>query len=173
MPINLSVIQKGLHLFPAWTVGSHGNAWNNAQTRVGGFSNIIRTYGMPFLSIMGEIGGATTLSFYTSQDGAHFYFCNVITATIIPVEPPAPAWATGVNYAIGDEVTVAAQRYRCILAHVSNIARQPPNVTYWALVPATYPQQFHIYPTVGGEYVRLRSSADVLATVTIAAKRGA
>ena len=33
-----------------------------------------------------------------------------------------------------------------------------------------FPAEFHIYPTVGGRYIRLRSSEDVTATVTIAAK---
>ncbi len=33
-----------------------------------------------------------------------------------------------------------------------------------------FPKQFHIYPTVGGRYIRLRSSDNVTATVTIAGK---
>ena len=170
--INLSVIQKGFIRYPAWTIGKYGNAWDNEKTGVGGFSKIIRTYGMPFLSIMGEIDAASTISFYASQDGEHFYFCNVITTSIVPASPPAPAWATGIAYAVGDQVTVAAQKYRCILAHTSNPSRVPPDATYWETVIDTYPKQFHIYPVVGAEYVRLRSSADVTITATIAGKAG-
>lgn len=173
MPLNHTSHIRGYDQLNHWSVGEHGNAWNNEMTGVGGTSRIIRTYGMPFLSIMGEIYGATTLYFSTSQDGIHFYYCNVITATIIPVQPPAPAWASGVTYAVGDEVTFGGDRYECILGHVSNTPRQPPNPTYWLIVPATYPQQFHIFPQVGAEYVRLRSSNNVRATVTIAAKRSA
>ena len=33
-----------------------------------------------------------------------------------------------------------------------------------------FPATFHIFPTVGGRYIRIRSSNDVRATVTIAAK---
>lgn len=172
MALRHSLHKLASYFYNHWYVGAQGNAWNNEQTGVGGTSNIVKTYGMPHLSIMGEIYGATTISFYTSQDGVNFFYCNVITATIIPVQPPAPAWATGIDYAVNDEVTEGAVRYRCTLAHRSNDARKPPNPTYWAVVPATYPQQFHIYPTVGAEYVRLRSSADVKVTATIAAKRG-
>lgn len=172
-PLNQVAHQVGHDQLNHWSVGEHGNAWNYEPTGVGGTSRIIKTYGMPYLSIMGEIYGATTLSFYTSQDGIHFFFCNVITATIIPVQPPAPAWDAGINYAIGDEVTSGGNRYYCILAHFSTPSREPPNETYWTLVPATYPQQFHIFPQVGAEYIRLRSSANVIVTATIAAKRSA
>lgn len=154
-------------------VGSHGNAWNNENTGVGGTSNIIRTYGMPFLSISGEIFADTTISFYVSQNGVNFFYCGVISDLISPVQPPAPAWAIGINYAVGDEVTNDAVRYRCIEAHLSIPGREPPNATYWVVVEDVYPKQFHIYPQVGAEYVRLRSSNNVVATATIAAKRSA
>ena len=42
--------------------------------------------------------------------------------------------------------------------------QSPPGQT------ADFPAEFHIYPSVGGRYVRIRSSEDVTATVTIAAK---
>ena len=168
-----SVVQRDLNQYSQWSFGEQGNAWDDVETNVGGFSNIIKTYGMPYLSIMGEIYGATTLSFYASQDGLNFYYCSIISSLIAPTEPPAPLWASGVTYAVGDEVTNDAVKYRCILAHTSNPSREPPNLTYWAEVPDVYPKQFHIYPTVGAEYVRLRSSANVRATATVAGKRSA
>ena len=168
-----SVTDKNFYQHSSWTVGEQGNAWNNVKTKAGGFSNIIRTYGMPYLSIMGEVFGDTTLSFYASEDGEHFYYCSIISTLINPTEPPAPDWSSGVAYTIDDEVTVGAVKYRCILAHTSNPSRIPPNTTYWAVVPAAYPKQFHIYPTVGAEYIRLRSSNNVRAIVTICAKAGA
>jgi hypothetical protein len=171
--VNHVVVPKASHQYSQWTIGTQGNAWNNVNTKTGGFSNIIRTYGMPYLSIMGEIYADTTLSFYASQDGKHFYYCSIISTLINPTEPPAPDWASGILYLEGDEVTNGAVRYRCILAHTSNPSREPPNATYWEVVPATFPKQFHIYPQVGAEYVRLRSSNNVKAIVTVAAKRGA
>ena len=35
---------------------------------------------------------------------------------------------------------------------------------------ADFPAEFHIFPSVGGRYIRIRSSEDVTATVTIAGK---
>jgi hypothetical protein len=171
--LNLQVLNSGVHSYPRWYAGEHGNAWNNEHTHIGGFSRAVRTYGMPYLSIMGELSAASTISFFASQNGANFYYCSIITTTINPVVPPSPAWTAGVVYMVGDEVTEGGDIYRCILAHTANNARKPPNATYWIDVTAAQPRQFHIYPTVGAEYVRLRSSADVIATVTIAAKRGA
>jgi hypothetical protein len=69
--------------------GEHGNAWNDENTGVGGFSNAVDIYNLTNVSIMGEIDGDSEIAFYASQDGEHFYYCDRITQTIGPV-PPGP-----------------------------------------------------------------------------------
>jgi hypothetical protein len=46
----------------------------------------------------------------------------------VVVTPPVGAWAVGVAYKIGDEVTYAGLRYRCRQAHTSIASWTPPAV---------------------------------------------
>ncbi len=90
--------------------GTHGNAWDDEQTGVKGFSKTVDTGNMTHVSIMGEIDADSEISFWASQDGEHFYFCNRITQTIGPV-PPGPVEnlaVTGANYGSDPAVSLGA-----------------------------------------------------------------
>ena len=54
--------------------------------------------------------------------------------------------------------------YFCAIISAEISPSNPPGQT------ADFPATFHIYPAVGGRYVRLQSSNNVRATATIAAK---
>ena len=45
--------------------------------------------------------------------------------------PDAAAWVGGVSYAVGDIAKSSDVVYKCIEAHTSSSANQPPNATYW------------------------------------------
>jgi streptogramin lyase len=54
-------------------LGSEGNAWANAATGAGGFSNTIETAGSAQVSVFGNVNGATTITVQVSQDGQTWY----------------------------------------------------------------------------------------------------
>ena len=101
-------------------IGRQGNAWDNENTGLDGFSEIVDLNHCPHFSIFGEISAESDLEFWVSQDGENFYFCKDITNKL-------PGGQEGQT-------------------------------------------KFHIYETMGARYCRLRSSDDVVATVTIAGK---
>lgn len=48
--------------------------------------------------------------------------------------PAAPAWAAGVAYAVGDQVTYDGVTYSCLQAHTSQSTWEPPNApSLWAV----------------------------------------
>jgi hypothetical protein len=57
-------------------VGTHANAWDNAASGAGGFSNILDTEGCSIVSGFGHVSGTTTLTLQVSQNGADFYDNN-------------------------------------------------------------------------------------------------
>lgn len=95
-------------------VGDHANAWDNAATGAGGFSNSVDCRYTPFVSAFGHVSAATTIMMQLSQDNVNFY-----------------------------------DAANMVLAGASD---------------------FDISRTVGARYVRLKSSANVTATATIAGK---
>lgn len=81
----------------------------------------------------------------------------------IPLFISAAAWSgAGVSYALRQYVTNGGASYRCILAHTSAADKEPPNATYWALVPSESPLDYFPegYELLPAYYVLFRLPAD-------------
>ena len=52
-----------------------------------------------------------------------------------PYVPEIQAWAIGIGYAIGDEVSQAGRDYASLQRHVSEADLEPPNAAFWAALP--------------------------------------
>lgn len=63
---------------------------------------------------------------------------NVLIARTTGDTGVRPAWETGVNYAVGDEVSYQDSAFRCLQAHTSNPAWTPDETinVLWVEIPA-------------------------------------
>ena len=78
------------------------------------------------------------------------------TGTGIATVQAASAWAAGVAYKVGDQVTYNGSTYQCLQAHTSQVGWEPPNVpALWQLVssgatPTPVPPTATPKPTTAG-----------------------
>ena len=60
-------------------IARHGNLWDNEQTGVDGFSDIVDTKNYPNMSIILEIDAESDVEFYVSANGEDFTICGQLT----------------------------------------------------------------------------------------------
>jgi hypothetical protein len=90
---------------------------------------------------------------------------NLIFA--VPFASAANAWAPGVSYKIGDQVTYNTSTYQCIQAHTSQVGWEPPIVpALWKLVTGSTATNTPVVPTTTPSKTSTRTNTPAGPTVT-------
>ena len=109
---------------PLWG-GVLGVANNWSDPRLWAFSNVMT-------GDQREFGGVTYESLIDFNVWSPTQYPQGWAEVVQPDPPATPEWATGVAYAVGDEVTYRGATYRCLQAHTSLAGWTP------AAVPALW-----------------------------------
>lgn len=133
--INYCLIYSGKVLldegvYTLGTAGSNDTAAPYNMILFGDTTPIIGSLGYPKdnVQIIGRGIGKTTLRICDNSAQTRAMTPNYAT----------PAWAAGVNYNVNDYVAFNQALYKCVQAHLSAVANQPPTAGYWVITDYSY-----------------------------------